>query len=292
MDEDASADLETMIPFFEQPRVHLGPVTIYAFGVLVAAAMLAGAHLAVRRCRREGLDASFATDLVFCALVSGLLAAHFIAVLTYFPAEVMRNPLMLLKIWENISSFGGIFGALFGIWLFLRRKGRKMSARTKWKYVDAVAFAFPFGWAIGRLGCTLAHDHPGTITRFPLGVSLATPEAQAYIRYYYEAAGRAAELPALSRLSEMAYHNLGWYEFQYTLLVIIPAFLLADRKPRPAGFYPALFALLYLPARFALDFLRIGDARYLGLTPAQYMSFAALAAVLVAWRKGFPGNVR
>jgi phosphatidylglycerol---prolipoprotein diacylglyceryl transferase len=281
-----------MIPFFEQPTLRLGPVTIYAFGVLVAAAMLAGAHLAVRRCRREGLDASIALDLVFYALVAGLLAAHLVAVLAYFPGEVARNPLMLLKIWENISSFGGIFGALFGIWLFLRLKAPGMPARTKWKYLDAIAFAFPFGWAIGRLGCTLAHDHPGAITRFPLGVSLATPEAQAYIRYYYEAAGRAAELPAASRLSEMAFHNLGWYEFLYTLLVIIPAFLLADRKPRPAGYYPALFALLYIPARFGMDFLRVSDALYLGLTPGQYMAAAAFAALLAAWRMGFPGRSR
>ena len=275
-----------MIPYFPQPTLHLGPVTIYAFGILVAAAMLAGSHLAIRRCRKEGLETGLAMDLVFYTLVAGLLGAHLFAVLAYFPGEVWKNPLMLLKFWENISSFGGIAGSLAGIVLFFRWKAPGLSTATKWRYLEAIAFAFPFAWAIGRLGCTLAHDHPGTITRFPLGVSLATPEAMDYIRYYYQTAGRLADLPDGVLLSGMAYHDLGWYEFLYTLLVIVPIFLLMDRRRRPTGFYPALFLLLYAPARFAFDFLRLSDARYLGLTPGQYGSILAVAGVLFLWRRG------
>ena len=60
-------------------------------------------------------------------------------------------------------------------------------------------------------------------------------------------------------------------------------FLALDRaKPqaqRPAGFFFALFFALYGPGRFALDFLRVGEARYVGLTPAQWlMAGATLAA--------------
>jgi len=281
-----------MIPFFQQPMLHLGPATIYAFGVLVAAAMLVGSQVAIRRCRRDGLETGLAMDLVFYTLLAGLAGAHLFAVLAYFPGEVRKNPLLLLKFWENISSFGGIAGSVLGIWLFFRWKAPSLPASTKWRYLEAIAFAFPFGWAIGRLGCTLAHDHPGTITRFPLGVSLATPEAREYIRYSYEAAGRLAALPDGTVLSSMAYHDLGWYEFLYTLLFIIPLFLLLDRRRRPTGFYPALFILLYAPVRFAFDFLRVSDARYLGLTPGQYGAVFAVAAVLLLWRRGIPDRLR
>lgn len=281
-----------MIPYFSQPKLHLGPVTIYSFGVLVATAMIVGSHLAIRRCRRDGLETGLAMDLVFYTLLAGLAGAHLFAVLAYFPGEVRKNPLMLLKFWENISSFGGIAGAMLGIWLFFRWKARGLPAATQWRYLEAIAFAFPFGWAIGRLGCTLAHDHPGTITRFPLGVSLATPEAREYIRYYYEAAGRLTALPNDTVLSGMAYHDLGWYEFLYTLLVIVPLFLLLDRCRRPTGFYPALFILLYAPARFAFDFFRLGDARYLGLTPGQYGAVLAVGGVLFLWSRGIPDRLR
>lgn len=266
-----------MIPYFEQPVLPLGPVKIHAFGVLVAIAMLVGIRMSLTRCRKLSLDPDLCADLLFYTLIAGFVSAHLVAVLAYFPGEVAKNPLILLKIWENISSFGGVLGALFGIWLFFRWKSPSLPPGTGWKYLDAFAFAFPFAWAIGRLGCTVAHDHPGTVTHFPLGVSLSSPEARAYIGYFYEAAGRLADLPATETLSNMAYHDLGWYEFLYTLLVIVPAFLALDRKPRPTGFFPIAFVLLYLPARFFLDFLRLSDARYGGLTFAQYAGIGGFA---------------
>lgn len=39
------------------------------------------------------------------------------------------------------------------------------------------------------------------------------------------------------------------------------------------------FAALYLPVRFGLDMLRVSDARYVGLTPAQWVA-ALIPAVL------------
>ena len=267
-----------MIPYFEQPVLPLGPLKIHAFGVLVAIAMLVGIRMSLTRCRKLSLDPDLCADLLFYTLIAGFVSAHLVAVLAYFPGEVAKNPLILLKIWENISSFGGILGALVGIWLFFRRKSPSLPPGTGWKYLDVFAFVFPFAWAIGRLGCTVAHDHPGTVTHFPLGVSLSTPEARAYIGYFYGAAGRLADLPGAETLSKMAYNDLGWYEFLYTLLVIVPAFLALDRKPRPTGFFPLAFVFLYLPVRFFLDFLRLSDARYGGLTFAQYAGIAGFVA--------------
>lgn len=273
-----------MIPYFEQPTLPLGPVTLHAFGALAGAAILAGSALTVARCRRTGLDPDAGADLAIYAIVAGFVAAHLYATLAYFPRDVLANPLLLFKIWENISSFGGFVGGIFGIWLFFRLRAPGLAAAEKWRYVDAVAFALPFAWTIGRLGCTVAHDHPGTVTTFPLGVSLATPAAQAYIASYYGAAGRLAELPPAEQLARTGFHDLGWYEFLYTLFVVVPAFLVLDRKARRPGFYALAFLSLYIPARFALDFLRIADARYLGLTPAQHAGIAVLAAAAVAAR--------
>lgn len=278
-----------MVPYFEQPTLSLGPVTLHAFGALAGAALLAGSALVVRRCRTTGLDPRLGGDLAVYAIVAGFVAAHLYAQLAYFPGDVVENPLRLFKIWENISSFGGFAGGLAGIWLFFRVKAPDLPARERWRYLDAVAFALPFAWAIGRLACTVAHDHPGMVTDFPLGVSLATPKARAYIASYYEYAGRLADLPPPARMARMGFHDLGWYEFLYTLIVIVPAFLVLDRRRRRPGFHVLAFIFLYVPARFALDFLRLADARYLGLTPAQYAAIGALAAavwVSVARRSG------
>ncbi len=277
-----------MIPYFAQPTLPLGPVTLHAFGALVGAALIAGSALVVRRCRTTGLDPEAGGDLAIYAIVAGFVTAHLYAVFAYYPRDVLGDPLLILKVWENISSFGGFVGGLFGIWLFFRLKAPGLSGEQRWRYLDAVVFSLTFAWAIGRLACTVAHDHPGTVTNFPLGVSLASPGARAYLASYYGAAGRLAELPPPAQLARMGFHDLGWYEFLYTLFVMVPAFLLLDRKPRRPGFYAIAFLFLYVPARFALDFLRLADARYFGLTPAQYAGIAGLlaagAAVLVRRR--------
>ncbi|MBE0606900.1 MAG: prolipoprotein diacylglyceryl transferase [Deltaproteobacteria bacterium] len=270
-----------MIPYFPQPRVHLfGPVTIHAFGAIVALAVIVGWQLVVSRARAKRLDPGRVEDLLSYVLLGGFVVAHLYSVLAYFPREAMRNPLLLLKFWEDISSFGGFVGGLLGLWLFFRFRARDVDATTRLRYLDAIAYAFPFAWAIGRIACTVAHDHPGTVTTFPLGISLKSPEAQAYIAFFYREAGRLAELPPPAALAKMAFHDLGWYEFLYMACLMVPAFLVLDRKPHPPGFFLVAFLLLYVPARFFLDFLRISDVRYLGMTPGQYAGIAVFLAAL------------
>lgn len=265
-----------MIPYLEQPSLDLGPLSVHAFGIIVAAAVLVGLGLGRRRFTLLGLDGALGERLAWWVVVGGFLGAHLFSVLFYFPHELAANPLLLFKVWEDISSFGGILGGVAGLWLFLRLKATGLNAGTRWAYLNAVAFVFPFALAVGRIACSLAHDHPGTVTSFPLAVSLESPEAQAYIAGVYRAAGRLGELPPPTVLTHLGFHDLGWYEFLYLSVVVVPLFLILDRKPRPAGFYVVAFMLLYLPVRLALDFLRVGDARYAGLTPAQVVGGLAL----------------
>ena len=190
-----------------------------------------------------------------------------------------EHPVVLLRLWEDISSFGGILGGLLGIWLFLRLKSPAVAASTRLVYFDAVAFVFPFALAVGRVACSLAHDHPGTVTSFPLAISLESPKAQAYITGVYQASGRLGELPPPAVLAQLGFHDLGWYELLYLGLVVLPTFALLGRRGRPAGFFVLAFIIMYMPVRFALDFLRVADARYLGLTPAQYVASAMLLSI-------------
>jgi phosphatidylglycerol---prolipoprotein diacylglyceryl transferase len=278
----------SMIPYFPQPEYHLfGPITVHAFGAIVALSLIVGWRMVVARTRAKGLDPELVQDLLSYVVLSGFVVAHLYSVLAYFPREAMEDPLLLLKFWEDISSFGGFAGGLLGLWLFFRFKARDVDAAARLRYLDVIAYVFPFAWAIGRAACTVAHDHPGMVTTFPLGISLKSPEAQAYIAFFYQESGRLAELPPRAELAKMAFHDLGWYEFLYMACLMVPAFLVLDRKPRPPAFFLVAFPLLYVPVRFFLDFLRIGDARYFGLTPGQYAGIAVfLAATFLLVRIG------
>jgi phosphatidylglycerol:prolipoprotein diacylglycerol transferase len=266
-----------MIPYFEQAAWHLGPLTIHAFGVAVACALWFGLTFAQRRFEALGLDATVGQKLGGWVLVGGVLGAHLFAVLLYFPHAVRNDPWVLLRVWDPISSFGGVLGGIVGALLFFALRARD-HRRSTLAYLDAIAFVFPGALAIGRLGCALAHDHPGRVTSFPLAISLETEAAREYIGGIYRAGG--LELPAAA--ATMGFHDLGLYEMLFLSLIVVPLFHLWNRERRPAGFYLAAFAALYLPVRFGLDMLRIADARYVGLTPAQWVAAIILAALPLA----------
>lgn len=271
------------VPFVEQPSISIGLLTIHAFGVIVAAAVYAGLFIGGRRFTRLGLDRALGERLGWWVVVGGFLGAHLFSVLFYFPEKVADNPLVLFKLWEDISSFGSILGGGLGVWLFFRIRAPNIEAPTRWAYLDVAAFVFPISLMIGRLACTIAHDHPGTVTDFPLAVSLESEQAREFISRVYASAARLVELPAPASLASLGFHDLGWYEFLYLALVVVPLMLVLDRREcrrqaqRP-GIFLAAFVALYMPVRFLLDFLRVNDVRYAGLTPAQWAALCALTA--------------
>ena len=63
--------------------------------------------------------------------------------LFYFPRLVVDNPLVLLRLWDHISSFGGILGGAAGLWLFFRLKAREIEPVGRLAYLDVAAFVFP-----------------------------------------------------------------------------------------------------------------------------------------------------
>lgn len=240
-----------MLPYIAQPRIALGPVTIYAFGILVAIAVLVGTEVAHRRAARIGLPAGAIDRMLTWVVVGGFLGGHVLDLLLYEPRTLLTDPWRLLRLWDGLGSFGGFVGAVAGAALYIWRR----QPAHPWRHVDAIAYAFPFGWIFGRIGCALAFDHVGRATSFVLG--------QRYV-------------------DGVVRHNLGLEEAVYTI-GIAALFAVLGRRRRPPAFFTGLLALVYAPVRFALDALRVGDARYLGLTPAQYGSvlLAVVGVVLL-----------
>jgi phosphatidylglycerol:prolipoprotein diacylglycerol transferase len=255
--------LTLAIPYFEQPQLKVGPLTFHAFGALVAIAVLFGTWILKRRSLEEGLDAEVSGRMVFWALVVGFIGAHLVDRFVYFPEKTFKDPLSILKVWEGISSFGGIMGGVLGAALFIRRE--KLPAPLAWRYLDAIAYAFVHGWIFGRLGCFTAFDHPGTKTDFFLGQYHPDPLTDSMVKI----------------------HNLGLYEAIYFVPLAVLYWALGRKKHRPPGFYVALIAVVYPPVRFGLDFLRVVDVRYAGLTPAQWgsIAFVGLGLYLFAYGK-------
>lgn len=264
-----------MLPYIEHPVWHFGPITIYAFGFAVAAAGWLGLAAAQRRFARVGLDPVLGDRAGRWTLVGGALGAHMFAVLVYHPEQLRSDPWLLLRLWDHISSFGGMLGGVAGALLFFAYRTRAEERQALVPFLDAVAFVFPGALALGRLGCALAHDHVGRVTSFPLAISLQSDAARAYIGGVFA----EADLPLPPTAAAMGFHDLGLYEFLFLVLIIVPLFAFWGRRPRPTGFFLVGFAALYLPVRFSLETLRVTDARYFGLTPAQWAAALIFAAL-------------
>ena len=233
-----------MIPFVKIPELSLGfGLHIDAFGVVSTAGTVLGAWLALRAARRYGPgDDTPLRDVATWAIGFGLVGGHLLHVFGYHPELLREGPSVLFRVWEGLSSMGGVLGALAGIIVYFRR--HKLPLRP---YLDALALGAAPGWAVARIGCFLVHDHPGVHTAFPLAV--AFPDGPR--------------------------HDLGLYDV-FVLAALACVLHLVARKPRPVGLLMGLLAMGYSACRFALDFLRATDlsfvdARYAGLTPAQYI---------------------
>jgi phosphatidylglycerol:prolipoprotein diacylglycerol transferase len=176
--------------------------------------------------------------------------------------------LSILKVWEGFSSTGGFIGAVLGAWIFYTFLRKRPALR----HADVICYGFPFGWFFGRLGCGVVHDHVGRLTTFPLAMD--------FDRGF-------GPWRAGSTFIDGIRHELGLYE-AVLMIPICALFLWWGKTDRPAGFFLGWFGVLYAPMRFVLDMLRNTDldhqdARYLGLTPAQYgmiVLFLASAAFL------------
>jgi phosphatidylglycerol:prolipoprotein diacylglycerol transferase len=157
-------------------------------------------------------------------------------------------------------------------WVHICFRAPALPAADRLAQLDAIAAVFPVALAIGRFGCALAHDHPGRVTTFPISLSLESAAAREFVAAVYEASHQT--LP--TNLHGKGFFDLGLLECLFLSLVVVPLFWYWNRQHRPAGFHLVAFASLYLPVRFMLDSLRVADARYAGLTPAQWV-----AAVIV-----------
>src|SRR5882672_11387420 len=87
------------------PRLfELGPITVYTYGVLLAAAYLFGLKLAMVRAKARGLDANRVLDLGIYIIISALIVAKLLLLVTDF-RTCTTNPRELL----TLARSGGVF---------------------------------------------------------------------------------------------------------------------------------------------------------------------------------------
>jgi prolipoprotein diacylglyceryl transferase len=255
-----------MIPF-----LHLGPLTIPTFGLMVATALFVAAYVLQAEFdrRRDALEKlpGYRTKLdagflvIGVAGIAGLIGARLYHVLES-PSEFFADPWPQIFSRYGFAWFGGFLGGFFALlWL------------SRWlkipvlEFMDMCSPAACVGYAIGRIGCLLSGDGDyGIPTSLPWGMSFPN-----------------GVVPTTQRV-----HPTPLYEF--FIWLAIAAFLWhmgtkTLRGPKAKGEIFANYLILTGIARFLIEIIRINPRSFLGMSNAQAASVASIiAGAVLLWR--------
>jgi phosphatidylglycerol:prolipoprotein diacylglycerol transferase len=256
-----------MIPF-----LHLGPLTIPTFGLLVATALFVSAYVLQadfdrRRTQLEQIkgytskhDEGFL--VIGVAGLVGLVGARLYHVLES-PSEFFADPWPQLFSRFGFAWFGGFLGGFVAL-LFLARR-LKIPVL---EFMDICSPAACVGYAIGRIGCLLSGDGDyGMPTSLPWGMSFPN-----------------GVVPTTQRV-----HPTPLYEFFIWLAIAAILWRVGAkylREPSIKGLNGEVFCryLMFTGiARFLIEFIRINPRSFFGMSNAQTASLVciALGAILL-----------
>lgn len=251
-----------MIPF-----LHLGPLTIPTYGLMVATGLLVAAYIlqADLNRRRDELakipgykgekDDGFL--IIGIAGLAGLIGSRLYSALES-PHEFLANPGAVLFSRFGFTWFGGLIGGFVTL-LFIARR-RKIPIL---QFLDICSPAGAVGYAIGRMGCLLSGDGDyGVATTLPWGMSFPN-----------------GIVPTTQRV-----HPTPIYEF--LAWVVIGAYLWhlgtkALRAPAPKGQIFGNYLILTGIARFLVELIRINPRVFYWMTNAQIVSLVCIAGGIV-----------
>jgi len=219
--------------------VDLGPVTIHTYGILLAAAFIAGIWMTSRNAKREGINPDSIWNLglliIFSALVGAKILLLFSDYRYYF--QNLREIFSLSTLRSAGVYYGGLMLALGSAVFYVLKK--QLPAR---KMADLAAPGIALGQSIARLGCLSAGCCYGKPTHMPWGITFTS-------QYAYENVGVPLNIPL---------HPTQIYDAAAAFCLSL--FLMRRLASKHIDGQIALeFLALYALARFAIEFYRDDD---------------------------------
>lgn len=238
------------------PYIHIGPVTLGTYGILVATALLVAYFVLRADFRRRGMAVDAETIIGVTGL-AGLVGARLYHLLEA-PKVFFADPWPLLFSKMGFAWFGSVIAGFLALALLARHYRVPMLLM-----LDCASPAAAIGYGVGRIGCLISGDGDyGTPTSLPWGMSFPN-----------------GIVPTTQRV-----HPTPIYEFLVAVIIFwllwqIGAGAIAGR--RAPGLVFGFYLLLTGIARFLVEFIRINPRSFFGLTNAQAASIASVIVGVV-----------
>ena len=139
-----------MIPSSPISAISLGPLTIHFYALCILSGIAVAMWWATKRWQKRGGDGDTLFDIVFVAVVAGIIGSRIWHVLTspepFFGPD--GDPIAVLYIWQGgLAIYGGVAGGALAVWIMARVKGVSFTALA-----DTIAPTLLIAQVLGRFG--------------------------------------------------------------------------------------------------------------------------------------------
>lgn len=260
-----------------------GPLQFTGFGFAMLLCFVIGQIVTQSELKRKGEDPSPVGDMVFAAVVGGLLGAKL-----YY--AILMGDVSSLMSRAGFVFWGGLIGGIVAVIAVLMKKKLSVSHMS-----DSVAVALPASYAVGRTGCWAVGDDYGRpfdgpwATTFPEG---APPSTVSNMTSMF-----GVEFPPGTPPNEVvAVHPTQVYEVFMGTVMFFIILRFRDHK-HGDGWLFGMYCVLAGIERFIVEFFRAKDDRFFaaGITTAQLIAigFALFGAIwMFIKRNPTPGAPR
>jgi phosphatidylglycerol---prolipoprotein diacylglyceryl transferase len=260
----------------------LGPVAITGFGLAVLLAFAIAQYIAQREFERRGQSSEPVSDLIFAAVIGGLLGAKIYYAILMGSAEALLSR-------SGFVFWGGLIGGIVAVSLVVMKK-----KLNYWSIADVAGICIPAAYAVGRTGCWAVGDDYGRPWDGPLAVSFpegAPPSTVENMQKLFS----VSFPPGTDPTQVVSVYPTQLFEVTMGMIMFAICWRLRDHK-HARGWLFGVYCMLAGIERFIVEFFRAKDDYVFGgITAAQMIGvafFIAGAAIVAMKRNPAPGKLQ
>ena len=257
----------------------LGGEPITSFGLMMFLAFMSAGLVHRAGMRRHGLDPDRSWDLLFTAVIGGIVGAKLYYVFLNYE-RLAEDPAFLFSR-GGLVWYGGFLLATALVILHIRRLKLDLPLQA-----DITAPGLALAYAVGRMGCFLVGDDYGRPTDSWVGIAFPNGAPPTRVDVLERQFGVTVDPALIEKYGDVVpVHPTQLYEVAISTLIFFVLWRLRDHR-HAAGWLFMLWLALAGAERFVVEIFRAKDDRFFGaLTLAQMISLGLIIVGIVGMNR-------